>query len=150
MEAVSTIVVILIMVGVPVFLLGTMIRSIRRERRRSNLARTWRNFGLSIVLSVLFLVSWLGQALSEWQVFVDEQRSHGEPVAVVDYLVRFGQSTMENWQSEFLQLFSFVVLAAILIHRGSAESRDAGDRMEAALQRIQAQLEQLGADRSEV
>jgi hypothetical protein len=32
--------------------------------------------------------------------------------------MRFGLSTFENWQSEFLQLFSFVVFSAILIHHG--------------------------------
>jgi hypothetical protein len=52
-----------------------------------------------------------------------------------------GESTLENWQSEFLQLFSFVVLAAAYIHRGSAESRDSEDRMEQMLKDIKAKLE---------
>ena len=56
------------------------------------------------------------------------------------YLVEFSQSTMENWQSEFLQLFSFVLLAALLIHRGSSESKDGDERMEQALQRIEEKL----------
>ena len=45
-------------------------------------------------------------------------------------MMQFGQSTLENWQSEFLQLFSFVVLSAMLIDRGSAESKDSDDRLE--------------------
>ena len=35
----------------------------------------------------------------------------------------------ENWQSEFLQLLSFVVLTTFLIHRHSHESRDSQDEM---------------------
>ena len=57
--------------------------------------------------------------------------------------MEFGQSTLENWQSEFLQLFSFVVFSAVLIHRGSAESRDGDDRMEETLQRIEKKLDEL-------
>lgn len=59
--------------------------------------------------------------------------------------MEFGQSTLENWQSEFLQLFSFVVFSAVLIHRGSAESKDSDDRMEEALQRIEKKLDELEA-----
>jgi hypothetical protein len=54
---------------------------------------------------------------------------------------RFAQATLENWQSEFLQLFSFVVLAALLIHRGSGESKDGDERMEDMLKRIEKRLE---------
>jgi hypothetical protein len=58
--------------------------------------------------------------------------------------VQLGQSTLENWQSEFLQLFSFVVFSAILIHSGSAESRDGTDRIEEAVKRIEARLDAAG------
>jgi SNF2 family DNA or RNA helicase len=50
--------------------------------------------------------------------------------------VEFGQATLENWPSEFLQLFAFVVLAAVFVHHGSAESRDSEDRMEQKIDRI--------------
>jgi hypothetical protein len=43
----------------------------------------------------------------------------------------------KNWQSEFLQLLSFVVLAALFIHNGSSESRDSGEKVEASLRRIE-------------
>jgi hypothetical protein len=39
------------------------------------------------------------------------------------YIWEFGSATMENWQSEFLQLLAMVVLTSFLIHRGSAESK---------------------------
>jgi hypothetical protein len=62
---------------------------------------------------------------------------------VTEFFHEFSEATLENWQSEFLQLFSFVVLAALLLHHGSAESRDSNDRMEAALTRIENRLQEL-------
>ena len=100
-------------------------------------------FGLSIALAILFFATWFGQGISQWQTFTDEQRSHDEPVKIGDFASDFLQSTLENWQSEFLQLFSFVVLSAVLIHRGSAESKDSDDRMEESLRRIERRLEAL-------
>src|SRR5690606_30612675 len=38
----------------------------------------------------------------------------------------FLSSVFENWESEFLQMSAYVVLTAMLIQRGSAESRDPG------------------------
>jgi hypothetical protein len=130
-------IVIALTAGTVGYLVGSMVWSIRKEKRSSGITKTWSNFGLSIAFCVLFLGSWLGQGIAEWQVFVDEQREHNETVEVVDYLQQFTQSTLENWQSEFLQLFSFVVLSALLIHRGSAESKDSDDRMEEILKRIE-------------
>ncbi len=36
----------------------------------------------------------------------------------------FLSSVFENWESEFLQMSAYVVLTAMLIQRGSSESRD--------------------------
>ena len=47
---------------------------------------------------------------------------------------------MSAWQSEFLQLFSFVVMAALVIHKGSAESKDGEEKIEASLRRIEEKL----------
>jgi hypothetical protein len=119
-------------------LIFSMVRSIRDERTPGR--SIWREFGLSIILLVLFLVSWLAQGVSEWQVFTDEQKAHGEEPEVGDFVSDFGQSTMENWQSEFLQLFAFVTLAALYIHKGSAESKDSEEKLEASLRRIEEKL----------
>jgi succinate dehydrogenase hydrophobic anchor subunit len=143
MDTVALIVSAVVLVGVTGYLVATMIRHIRDERRSSNLTKVWSNFGLSIALAVLFFITWAAQAIVQWPVFAQEQREHGEPAVVADYFLDFSQSTLENWQSEFLQLFSFVVLAAALIHHGSAESRDSDDRMEDSLKRIEAKLDEL-------
>ena len=122
------------------FLIATTVRSIRDEKRKGRGMKTWKNFGLSIALCILFFLSWAGQGIAQWQEFTDEQRTHGEPVEVGDFLAVFSKSTLENWQSEFLQLFSFVVLSALLIHRGSAESKDGDVEMQQALTRIEDKL----------
>ncbi len=130
--------VLVTVLSVTAYLIGTMIRSIQNEKKTK--MRLWKNFGLSLGFCGLFLVSWIGQGAAEWQTFVDEQRTHNEPVEVGDFVSQFSQSTLENWQSEFLQLFSFTVMAAILIHKGSAESKDSDDRIEYALKRIEDHL----------
>jgi hypothetical protein len=106
----------------------------------------WKDYNLSIVLFALFLASWVGQTWTGWVEFVAEQAQHGRAAAWFGddgYLWHWAQATLENWQSEFLQLFTMVVLTAVLIHRGSAESRDGNDRMEQALARIERRLDDL-------
>jgi len=124
--------------GVLVFLLVTMARQIRDDR--SVHRSVWREFGLGLILMVLFFATWIGHGVTEWQVFTDEARSHGEEPALGDFVAEFGSSTLENWQSEFLQLFSFVTLAALYIHKGSAESKDGEEVLQASLRRIEEHL----------
>jgi hypothetical protein len=143
MDGFATVVAVTVLIGVTGWLLFAMLRHIQVERRRTNVSKVWSNFGLSIALAGLFLVTWAGQAMVEWSVYAHEQEQHGEPATIGDYFLEFSQSTLENWQSEFLQLFSFVVLAALLIHRGSAESRDSDDRMEAILHRLEKKVDEL-------
>lgn len=132
---------VLVTVGIALYLVGSLAISIKRETRRG--AKVWRDFGLSIAFCILFLSSWAMQGIVQWQQFTDEQRTHGESVEAGDFVASFAQSTLENWQSEFLQLFSFVVLSALLIHKGSAESKDSDDRMEQALKRIEKRLNEM-------
>ena len=141
METAFGIITILVLVLVPVYLISVMIKTIRDERRSSNVRKIWANFALSIVLCLLFFVSWAGQAVSQWRAFVQEQRDHHEIARAGEFLMDFGQSTLENWQSEFLQLFSFVVLAAAYIHHGSGESKDGTDRIEEMLKRVVKKLD---------
>ena len=144
-EASTLVVTGVVLAGISILLFFLLIKSILDERRSSRVRKTWANFGLSIAFASLFLISWGAQAVAEWGVYVQEQRAHGEPTAIGDYLVQFGQWTFENWQSEFLQLFSFVVLSALLIHRGSAESRDSDDRIEKKIDDIATRLDELDA-----
>ena len=115
-----------------------LVRSILNERTGAR--SLWREFGLGLVLMLLFFGSWFAHGIAEWQVFTDEQREHGQPVEIGDFVSSFGQSTLENWQSEFLQLFAFVALSAMFVHRGSAESKDTDETIEASLRRIEDHL----------
>ena len=133
-------IVVGVTIAIALYLVASMFRSIGDEKRKGRGMKTWKNFGLSIAFCILFFVSWALQGVAQWQEFTDEQRQHGEPVEVGDFVAVFSKSTLENWQSEFLQLFSFVVLSALLIHRGSAESRDSDDEMQQALGRIEKKL----------
>ncbi|MGH2687343.1 MAG: DUF6766 family protein [Actinomycetota bacterium] len=101
------------------------------------------NYGLSIVLTLLFLGSWVAQAVSQWKEFESQQQAHGEPAEVREFGWEFAASTMENWQSEFLQLLTFVVLTSVLYHKGSAESKDGEEEIQAALERIEERLDRL-------
>lgn len=144
METVALWTTTIVLVGVASFLIGLLVRSIIRERRASGVRKLWRNFGLSLTFALLFLISWVAQGLAEWSSFVHQQAAHGQVARFSDFWVEFGQSTLENWQSEFLQLFSFVVVAAVLIHRGSGESKDGTDRIEKTVKEIRDMLRDAG------
>ena len=140
MMAVAT----LLTLGALCFLIFSLVRSIQDERapRRG----IWRQFGLGLSLMILFFATWIAHGITQWQTYTDEQIEHGQPVAAGDFFSEFGQATLENWQSEFLQLFSFVVLAALFIHKGSAESKDGTEKMEASLRRLEEKLGTLPDD----
>ena len=88
----------------------------------------FRENGLSITWLGLFFATFLaGQTIFGQLEYNDEQRDHGRPeVTFVEYLAtpHFVEATMENWESEFLQMFLFVVLTAFLYQKGSAESKN--------------------------
>jgi len=136
--ALLMVVATILALGSLLFIVWSLVRSIVNER--SGERSVWREFGLGLALMCLFFATWIGQAIAEWQTFTDEQHEHGEPVTAGDFFTEFAQSTLENWQSEFLQLFAFVVLAALYLHKGSAESKDGDEKMEASLRRIEERL----------
>ena len=76
--------------------------------------RLWNDYSLSITLALLFVASWVLQLI--FQVVIG-----GEGIT------QFLASTFEHWQSEFIQLFAFVVLATYFIHKGSPIDRKDGD-----------------------
>jgi hypothetical protein len=85
-----------------------------------------RENGLSIVLFLLLFICLVGQAVAGMFAYNEEQQEHGQPTEnFIGYLAtpHFLEATMENWESEFLQMFAFVVLTACLFQKGSAESK---------------------------
>jgi hypothetical protein len=84
---------------------------------------------LLIVMAVIFFVSWLAQSVSGWAVFNEQATTHGEStISWLSYLGKadFWEGTFQNWQSEFLAVGSFAVLAIYLRQRGSPESKPVG------------------------
>ena len=103
-------------------------------------------YGLAWVLLALFLVSWAMQTWTGWREFRSEQQEHGQTARVFGdsgYVWNWSRATFENWQSEFLQVLAFVTLTSFLIFKGSPESRDGDDEMQAKLDRIERQLGEL-------
>jgi hypothetical protein len=88
--------------------------------------RFFRDNGLSLVMFGLFVAFELGLSLVGRCHYNDERAEHGEhAVSYLGYLTSsaFLEATMENWESEFFQMFGYVFLTVFLFQRGSAESK---------------------------
>lgn len=110
------------------------------------MTRLLRDYGLGVVLAALFFVSWVLQSLTGWVEFAAEQQAHGETAQLFGssgYFWSWMAATFENWQSEFLQLFTMVLLTAFLVHKGSSESKDSDDEMMLQLSIIRRELAEL-------
>jgi hypothetical protein len=95
----------------------------------------WRNNNLSIVITALFLLCLVGHAVSGWLTYNDEQQQHEEPAVTLSEFLRsneFGETVFENWESEFLQMWAYVILTVFLYQKGSSESKkhDGSDEVE--------------------
>jgi cell division protein FtsB len=139
-ETLIRLVVLLITIGSFLFLVRALSRSIEQERRKNEPLR--KGFGLSLTLLWLFLLVWFGHGLAQWQEYRSQQEEHGRPAEIAGFVDNFAQATLENWQSEYLQVFAFVVLAGLYIHRGSAESKDGEEEIKAMLRRIERKLDE--------
>lgn len=90
--------------------------------------RFFRDNGLTLFFLVLFLGCLFGgQLFTGFAVHNQDLLDHARaPETLLAYLGsgHFLEATMENWESEFLQMFAFVLATAYLYQRGSAESND--------------------------
>ena len=88
------------------------------------------SWSLTIAMAIIFAVSWLAQSLAGWVSYNQDQVTHEQPrISWASYLVNadFWERTLQNWQSEFLAVGSFVALTIYLRQRGSSESKPVGD-----------------------
>ena len=111
--------------------------------RRSILSR----YGFAWITGGFFLITLLGHWLVGWFAYVNEQQAHAQPVRVGEYVVQMTRDTLENWQSEFLQLLWQVAGLALLLHVGSPQSKEGDDRMEAKIDAILLAVEPKKGDR---
>lgn len=96
----------------------------------------WTRYGFAWVTGALFLITLSGHWLFGWFAYVNEQQAHAQPVLLSDYAIEMLRDTLENWQSEFLQLVWQVAGLALLLHVGSPQSKEGDDRMEAKIDAI--------------
>lgn len=116
------------------------------KQQPAGFARLWRDYSLSITLFAMFAVAFVLHTATGWMQYAADQQSHGEtPTLFGDsgYIWYWSEWTLQNWQSEFLELGVIVVLSSFLIHKGSAESKDSDDEIKALLQKIEHQLDGL-------
>ena len=116
-------------------------QAVRRNDRKRLSFSIWTRYGFFWVTLVLFLGSFIGHWIFAWFAFVNEQAALGVPVEVGEYLVQTARDTLENWQSEFLQLIWQVAGLAYLMHVGSPQSKEGDERKEAKLDRILAAVD---------
>jgi hypothetical protein len=84
---------------------------------------------LLIVMSIIFFGSWFAQSVTGWTEFNAQQTDHGETtLSWLSYIgsADFWEATLQNWQSEFLAVGSFVAITVFLRQRGSPESKPVG------------------------
>jgi hypothetical protein len=84
---------------------------------------------LLIAMAIIFIGSWFAQSVTGWTTFNAEQTDHGDSTVSWWSFVgsaTFWESTLQNWQSEFLAVGSFAVLTIYLRQRGSPESKPVG------------------------
>ncbi|MFU0504402.1 DUF6766 family protein [Pseudaminobacter sp. NGMCC 1.201702] len=106
----------------------------------------WRSYSYAWITLAFFVLTIVGHWVFGWFAFVSEQQSHGEAATFGPYVVEMARDTLENWQSEFLQLLWQVGGLAFLLFLGSPQSREGSDRLEAKVDEL---LKQLNPERAD-
>jgi hypothetical protein len=84
---------------------------------------------LLLVMGTIWIGTWFAQSVTGWSAYNAEQLDHDEQaVNWLGYITSadFWETTLQNWQSEFLAVGSMAVLAVYLRQRGSPESKPVG------------------------
>jgi hypothetical protein len=90
-----------------------------------------RNNGLALAFGALFLAALIGQALAGLAEFNNQLLSQGlEEISFGRYVTSsdFAVDVAENWQSEYLQFFLYILATVYLVQRGSPESKPLDQR----------------------
>jgi len=92
-----------------------------RTGSRITLAKVW------AIPALMFAGTIAGQLFAGWHVAMQDAARHGQPLLSLGAFMaspEFLSSVFENWESEFLQMSAYVLLTAVLVQHGSAESND--------------------------
>jgi hypothetical protein len=85
---------------------------------------------------LFFMVSLALHWVFGWKAFKEEEIENGHVPQVQTYLTEMTRDTMENWQSEFLQLMWQVCGLAMFLYVGSPSSKEGDERKEAKIDHI--------------
>jgi hypothetical protein len=91
--------------------------------------RFLRDNSLTLFFLSLMALALVGQAVSGRAVYNERQLTQGgRPVSQVEYLTSsdYAVDTAENWQSEYLQFFLYILMTVWLVQRGSPDSKQPG------------------------
>jgi hypothetical protein len=97
-----------------------------KRKRASKTRRILRENGLSIVLFSCFLAFLIGQAITGHRQYNEDLKEHEQRSITFTEYIRsdhFLEATAENWESEFLQMFAYVLFTVFLYQKGSSESK---------------------------
>ena len=72
----------------------------------------FRKWGVLLILLLFFVLSWGGQFATQLQVEKEQSAMHGQEFMMEEFWPEFWASTFENWQSEWLQLFTQALLVS--------------------------------------
>ena len=72
----------------------------------------FRRWAAVFILFAFFLASWGGQFVAQLQVTKQKSEQHGQQFQISEFWPEFWQSTLENWQSEWLQLATQALIVA--------------------------------------
>jgi hypothetical protein len=92
--------------------------------------------GFLWVTLLFFTLSLIGHWVFAWITYVDEQIVHNVPIKAGEYFAQTMRDTLENWQSEFLQLIWQVAGLAYLLYIGSPQSKEGDERKEEKIDEI--------------
>lgn len=89
----------------------------------------------------LFIISISLHWTFAWFAYVQDETEHNQPIQFSNYFNQTFRDTMENWQSEFLQLMWQVGGLAVLWYVGSPQSKEGDERKEEKLDAILKRLD---------
>lgn len=93
-------------------------------------------YGFLWVTLSFFLISLIGQWTAGWFEYAAEQKEHAAPVEAGEWATQMLRGTLENWQSEFLQLAWQVGGLSFLWYLGSPQSKEGEERKEEKMDAI--------------
>jgi hypothetical protein len=90
---------------------------------------------------LFFVVSLAIHWTFAWFAYAEERIEHNQAIELSGYFNQTLRDTMENWQSEFLQLMWQVGGLSFLLYVGSPQSKESEQRLEKKLDAILQKIE---------